>query len=142
MMRPAPRLPRGFTLLEGLFALLLLGVCLIPATYALRDAVAAPAGNALAARNLDCVGTLMETVLATPYDQLFALATSNGPSAYPVPVDPNCPARQVTIQRYGNDGNRQLGPSATPSAYLLYVSVALANASDGNPFTLTTLVAR
>lgn len=139
--RPRVRTATGFTLIEALFAMLLLGTCLIPATYALRNALRGPGDNTLAARNLDCVTSLMETVLATPFDGLLALATTNATSAYPVPNDPNCPARQVTIQRYGVDSNKKIGPGGT-SNFLLYVSVGLANAADGNPYTLTTLVAR
>lgn len=137
---PAPGKAAGFTLLEILIATLLLAACLVPAANALRDAMGARATSAGEARNLDCVGTLMETVLATPYDRLLALATSGAASAYPVPDDTACPPRRVTITRYGNDSNRKLGPGT--SAYLLYVRVELANAADGHPYPLTTLVAR
>jgi type II secretory pathway pseudopilin PulG len=131
----------GFTLLEAVIAMLLLAVCLLPAANALRDAVAAPAVGATAARNLDCVSSLMETVLAEPYNRLLSLATTADASAYPVAPDPACPARTVRIARYGTNGNRRIGPGA-PDDYLLYVSVGLADPADGNPFTLVTLVSR
>lgn len=118
----------------------LLAVCLVPAANALRGAVQAPGASAAAAHNLDCVVTLMETVLAEPYARLQSLATSSGVANYPSD-DPNCPARSVTIWRYGNNNTGKIGPGGNGD-YLLYVSVALKNPADGNPYTLTTLVAR
>jgi type II secretory pathway pseudopilin PulG len=130
----------GFTLVEALLALMLLGACLIPASYALRDALHGASDNATAARNLDCVSNLMETVLATPYDVLYGMASTSGPANYPIPNEAGCPARQVTIQPYGNAATGTIGPGTGP--YLLYLSVSLANAADGPPYTLTTLVSR
>ena len=134
-----PQRAAGFTLLEAVFALFLLAVCLVPAANALRGAVQAPVVGASAARNLDCVSALMETVLAQPYASLLSLS-------YDVPDDPNCPARQVTISRYGNKNTRTIGPVGNCAAGicddLLLVSVGLSDPADGNPFTLTTLVAR
>lgn len=128
-------------MLEVVIAIVVLAACVLPAANALRASVQAPSANARAAHNLECVETLMETVMATPYDVLYALANNNGPAAYPIPTDASCPARQVTIMQYGNDTTKTIGPGGT-SPYLLYVSVALANAADGNPFTLTSLVTR
>jgi len=146
MLRPkhlhsTPARTAGFTLLEALLALMLLAICLVPAASALRGAVQAPAVATASVRNLDCVSTLMETVLAESYARLLSYATSNAASAYPVPNDPNCPARTVQIARYGNESTRRIGPGGT-SDYLLMVSVGLSNAADGNPYTLSTLVAR
>ena len=138
--RGAPARAAGFTLVEALLALSLLAICLVPAANALRGAVQAPGASAVAAHNLDCVSTLMETVLAEPYARLLSLATSSGTANYPSD-DPNCPARTVTIWRYGNNSTGRIGPGGTGD-YLLYVSVALKNPADGNPYTLTTLVAR
>lgn len=131
----------GFTLLEALLSLFLLAVCLVPAATALRDAMTAPAVGTSAAHNLDCVSALMETVLAEPYARLLSLANATGPAAYAFTDDGSCPQRTVTINRYGNDSTRAIGPGGTGDN-LLMVSVALANATDGNPFTLTTLVTR
>lgn len=129
----------GFTLLEVTIALVLLGACLIPAANALRSAVGAPAVAAGAAHRLDCVSSLMETVLAEPYSHLLPVA--KGKATYPIPVDATCPTRQVTIALYGNNTTGKIGPGTTDED-LLYVSVALANASDGNLYTLTSLMAR
>jgi hypothetical protein len=146
MARPAcrsfpARSSAGFTLVEALLAMMLLAACLIPASYALRDSVSAPGDNATAAHNLDCVTSLMETVVATPYDVLYRKVNPNAAMLFPSEDDASCPARQVWIMPYGVDNGRKLGTGGT-SAFLLYVSVSLANASDGNPYTLTTLVAR
>jgi prepilin-type N-terminal cleavage/methylation domain-containing protein len=137
---PARRPAAGFTLMEVIVAMVLIAACLLPAAAALRDTIRAPGEMSAAARNLDCVSSLMETVLAEPYARLLSLASASGPSAYPVPVD-GCPPRTVTIARYGVDSTQKIGPGGT-SNNLLYVSVGLANAADGNPFTLTTLVAQ
>jgi prepilin-type N-terminal cleavage/methylation domain-containing protein len=138
----SPSMANGFTLLEVVFALLLLGVCLVPAANALQDALRAPANTEDAMRKLDCVSSLMETVLAEPYNRLLSYATSPYP---PAPADSACPARQVTIARYGNNATGKIGPGATDDQ-LLYVSVALDKSADksadGPSYTLTTLVAR
>lgn len=133
---PPVRTAGGFTLLEVLCATILLALCLVPAVNALSGAVRAPADSAAAARNLDCVSSLMETVLAEPYVRLLAAASTG----YPDPGAAGCPARKVVITRYGIESGRKI--AAGNSDHLLSVSVGLANAADGNPFTLTTLVAR
>jgi len=137
----------GMTLLEAVFALLLLSVCLIPAANALRGAINVPADSALAARELDCVSALMDTVLAEPYaDLLSAAGAPDAPSAYSTPggdrapaLPAHCPALTVTITRYGVDATRRIAPGGT-GEHLLRVTTALA-APDGR-FPLTTLVAR
>ena len=133
-----PRHSAGFTLLEALFALLLLAVCLLPAANALRGAVAAPDAAATAERNLDCVSSRMETVLADSYTRMLSQA---GTSGYSTLAAAGCPALAVRVERYGRISNRSFGFGA-PDDYLLFVSVALDQPADGNPFTLTTLVSR
>ena len=135
------------TLIEALLALLLLSVCLIPAANALRGAVNVPADSALAARELDCVSSLMETLLAEPYvDLLAAAGAPDEPSRYSTPDGASapvtaaaCPPMTVTITRYGIDSTRKIGVGGT-GAHLLRVSTAL-GAPDGR-FPLTTRVAR
>ncbi len=136
----------GMTLLEAVFALLLLSVCLIPAANALRSGISVPANSALAARELDCVSALMESVLAEPYGNLFAaVGEPDAPSRYSTPdgasaprTAPGCPPMTVTITSYGIDRTRKLGAAGT-SAYLLRVVTSLT--ADGR-FPLTTLVAQ
>lgn len=132
----------GLTLFEALLALLLLAVCLVPASEALRDAVAqAPqAGNA--ARDLDCVSSRMEVVLAEPYQRLLASAgDAAAPSAYSTAGAEDCPAIAVYIARYGNDKTGKIG-SGADGDHLLYVAAELADAGAGNRFPLATLVTR
>jgi len=134
------------TLLEAVFALLLLSVCLIPAANALRGAINVPADSALAARDLDCVSTLMESVLAEPYGNLYAaVGEPDAPSAYSTPAGasalataPDCPPMTVTITSYGIDKGRKLSAAGT-SKYLLRVVTSVA-ADDR--FPLATLVAQ
>jgi prepilin-type N-terminal cleavage/methylation domain-containing protein len=128
----------GFTLLEALIAMMLLAVCLLPAANALRNAVTAPTVSATAARNLDCVGSRMETVLTEPYTRLLAQVST---SKYSLPADDDCPARTVRIERYGKTSTRTFGFDTTDD-HLLFISVGLTDPADGNPFTLTTLVSR
>jgi len=137
----------GMTLLEAVFALLLLSVCLIPAANALRGAVNVPADSALAARELDCVSTLMDTVLAEHYaDLLSAAGAPDAPSAYSTPggnrapaMPAHCPALTVTITRYGVDSTRRIGLGGT-GEHLLRVTTALA--APAGRWPMTTLVAR
>jgi len=132
----------GVTLFEAMLALLLLAVCLVPASEALRDAVAhAPQADA-AARELDCVSSRMETVLAQPYQRLLTSAgNATTPSAYSTSPDMDCPAIAVYIARYGNLKTGRIGPGGD-SDNLLYVGAELADAGAGNRFPLATLVSR
>jgi hypothetical protein len=135
------------TLLEAVFALLLLSVCLIPAANALRGAINVPADSALAARELDCVSTLMDTVLAEHYaDLLSAAGAPDAPSVYSTPggarapaMPDHCPALTVTITRYGVDSTRKIGLGGT-GEHLLRVTTALA--APAGRWPMTTLVAR
>jgi Tfp pilus assembly protein PilV len=145
MVSPTPflllrRSAAGMTLVEALLALVLLSVCLIPAANALRSAVAVPADSALAARQLDCVSALMETVVAEPFGDLLAAAGEpDAPSRYSTSARAQCPALTVTITRYGIDRTRKIGIGGTGN-HLLRVTTALA-APDGR-FPLTALVTR
>ncbi len=146
MRMPPVRAAAGMTLLEAVFALLLLSVCLIPAANALHGAINVPADSALAASELDCVSALMESVLAEPYGNLYAaVGEPNAPSAYSTPAGasalptaPDCPPMTVTITSYGIDRGRTLSAAGT-SKYLLRVVTSVA--ADGR-FPLSTLVAQ
>lgn len=132
----------GMTLLEAVLAVLLLSICLVPAANALRGAIAAPLDSESAARNLDCVSSRMETVLAEPYLRLLAAAGDRtASSTYSTPASDTCPAVTVFITRYGNDATRQLGPSGN-GEHLLYVGAELADAGAPHRFPLATLVTR
>lgn len=130
----------GLTLFEAMLALLLLAVCLAPALDALGDAVAHAPGADAAARDLDCVSSRMEVVLAEPYQRLLASAGDTGtPSRYSSDAGEGCPAVAVYIARYGNDKSGKIGP-AGDSDYLLYVGAELADANASNRSLLATLV--
>lgn len=141
-IRPWRQQCAGLTLFEAVLALLLLAVCLVPASEALRDAVAhAPASDA-AARDLDCVSSRMEIVLAEPYQRLLANAGNAGtPSGYSSDAGEGCPAVAVYIARYGNGKSGKIGPGGD-SEHLLYVGAELADANAGNRLPLATLVTR
>jgi len=129
------------TLFEVMLAVLLLAVCLVPAADALRDAVASgPAGEDLV-RDLDCVSSRMEVVLAEPYQRLLSRAGDiKKPSDYSSAAQEDCPAIAVYIARYGDDKTRKTGPGN--SDHLLYVGAELADAGAANRFPLATLVSR
>lgn len=130
----------GMTLLEAVLALLLLSICLVPAANALHAAIQGPGVAAQAARELDCVSSRMETVLAEPYTRLLAAAGSaTAASSFSTSGDAACPALKVVIARYGVNSTRKIGPGGTGN-YLLHVNVELAAANDGNRFALATLV--
>lgn len=132
----------GMTLLEAVLAVLLLSICLVPAANALRSAIAAPFDSESAARDLDCVSSRMETVLAEPYLRLLAAAgDASAPSAYSTPADSDCPAIAVAITRYGNDTTGRMGPAGN-GEHLLYVGARLADPGAANRFLLATLVTR
>lgn len=140
--RPWRKQCAGLTLFEAVLALLLLAVCLAPALDALRDAIAhAPSADA-AARDLDCVSSRMELVLAEPYQRLLASAGNPGtPSSYSAAAGDGCPAIAVYIARYGNEKNVTIGPGGD-SDHLLYVGAELADPNAGNRLPLTTLITR
>lgn len=143
-MSNRPRRTRcaGLTLFEAVLALLLLAVCLVPATDALRDAVAHAPGADAAARDLDCVSSKMEVVLAEPYQRLLDSAGNAGtPSSYSAPAGEECPAIAVYVARYGNSRSYKIGPGGD-SDHLLYVGAELADPNAGNRLPLATLVTR
>jgi len=132
----------GLTLFEAILALLLLAICLVPASNALRDAVAHAPDTDKAARDLDCVSSQMESVLAEPYGRLLASAGNDGTaSSYSTNADGDCPAVAVFIARYGNDQTGKIGAGGD-SDHLLYVETRLADAGAGNRLPLATLVTR
>ena len=127
-------------------AMLLLAICVLPMSDAIRNGINASAIAAAKARELRCIKNTMESVLAEPYQNLFNLAAGKDtPSAYARPADASCDAPpQVFIAWYEHEFGKPpvflpSGPGALrPEAPLLYITVAAAN--DG--YSLTTLVAR
>jgi hypothetical protein len=116
----------GLAYVEVVLAMLLVTLCLVPASNALRAAICAPAVAALSMTSLQCVRSSMELLLAEPYTNLLAGAAGVAvPSAaYSQAADSNCPARNVYIARYNGDTPATYSSSDTN---LLYVSVRLAD---------------
>jgi prepilin-type N-terminal cleavage/methylation domain-containing protein len=144
----------GFSFIEIMVAVLVLAICAVPMGDAIRNGVNASSIAAAKARELRCIKNTMETVLAEPYQSLYAAAggkdqpaTFPMPAVFPMPLDGSCDtAPLVSIARYEyEDGGTEVwldgNPSATPAQLespLLYISVAAANGG----YAFTTLVAR
>ena len=93
--------PRGFSYLEIMVALLVLGVCAVPAVDAIRSGANAAQVAAAKANELRCMKSHMEGVLAEPYDNLAAAAREDGrPSTYSRVGETSCIDRYVFIARY------------------------------------------
>ena len=139
-------------------ALLLLAVCALPMGDAIRNGITAASIAAAKARELRCIKNTMETVLAEPYQSLYAAAGSRAqpvtkdqsatfpmPAVFPMPADSSCDTPPlVSIARYEyEDGGAEvwLDGNATDAQLespLLYITVAAANGA----YAFTTLVAR
>lgn len=135
-------------------AVLVLAICAVPMGEAIRNGVNASSIAAAKARELRCIKNTMETVLAEPYQSLYAAAAGKDqpanfamPATFAAPADGSCDlAPLVSIARYEfEDGGAEVWLDGNPSATgaqlespLLYITVAAAN--DG--YSFTTLVAR
>jgi hypothetical protein len=130
----------GFSYVEVVLATLLLAVCIVPATNALRNGAAAPQIVASQTKAMLCIKSQMEKVVAEPYHNLvLASGTLATPSAtYSLAADSQCPARNIYIARYNPDGFPVFPASDTG---LLYINASVPDAA-GPQLPLTTLVAR
>ena len=137
----------GLSYLEVMVALVLLAVCALPAADAIRSGLRAGEAGAVQARELRCVKSRMETVLAESYDDLSA-AVKGGtePSSYSLPADPGpdgeCGVRKVYIAKYvhpyGTAIGEVLAANSDAEDTLLIVTVS---GTDG-AYPLVTLVDR
>jgi prepilin-type N-terminal cleavage/methylation domain-containing protein len=145
----------GFSFVEIMVAVLLLAICAVPMGDAIRNGITASSIAGAKARELRCIKNTMETVLAEPYQSLYAAAggkdqpaTFPMPAVFAMPVDGSCdtPPR-VSIARfeldYGSNvevwlDNNPTASSAQLESPLLYITVAAANGG----YSFTTLVAR
>lgn len=133
----------GLSYVEVMVALVLLGICALPAADAIRAGLRAGEVGAVQARELRCVKSRMETVLAESYDELWkAQQGTDTPSSYSLAADAECGVRNVFIARYVHpygDLTGQVLDAANPTAdTLLIVTVS---GTDG-AYPLTTLVDR
>lgn len=100
-MSPLANNGAGFAYIEIMVALLLLAVCAVPAANAIRGSATAAAVAGAKARELRCMKSHMELVLAEPFERLAAAVTYDGaPSTYTLAADAACMARYVMIVRY------------------------------------------
>ena len=148
----------GFSYLEIMVALLILGICAVPAADAMRAGTNAALVAAAKARELRCMKSHMEYVLAEPYDKLAAAATEDGtPSSYTRLGDTACIDRYVFIVRYERKYQTaekvltQANSSAADrETAMLRITVSPtdlsapvpAGATSGRTYTFTTLVAQ
>ncbi|MEC5217196.1 hypothetical protein RCH09_002153 [Actimicrobium sp. GrIS 1.19] len=130
----------GFSYVEVVLATVLLAVCIVPATNALRNGASAPQIVATQGHAMLCIKNQMEKVIAEPYHNLvLASGTLATPSAtYSLAADSQCPARNIYIAKYNPDGFPNF-PNADTG--LLYINASVPDGAVAQ-FPLTTLVAR
>ena len=131
----------GFSYLEVLLSVVLLGVLLVPALEALQSGISDAATPSMAARPL-LLRAKMEEVLSRPFAELYAAtyiagANTSGPDmTYSESSGPSADRRAVVLYRY--DGATQALSAADTG--LLYVSVYYS--AEGSANALTTLAGR
>lgn len=137
----------GFSYIEAVLAVALLALCAVPAADAIRGGLTATTVGAGKARELRCLRSRMETVLAESYDDLWmAVRGPETASAYSLAADPGpdgaCGVRNVFISKYvhpyGSTTGQVLAAGDPTEDTLLLVTVA---GADGS-YPLTTLVDR
>lgn len=126
-------------------AVLVLAICALPLADAVRNGIAASTVGADKARELRCMKTMMETVLAEPYMNLRDAALGMGTaSRYSQPAAGGCVLRNVFIATYEREAGQPevfLDTSADSTRLespLLYVTVS----SPDSGYSFTTLVTR
>lgn len=140
MSRNIAEMQRGISYAETMIAVMILGVCLVPALNALNSgAIGAATVTAPESESL-CVKSHLEKVMAEPYSYLVRAANTAGsldkPTSYSVIADSLCPALQTFIAHYDPDNTLNRFPSADTG--LLFMRVAT---NDGSA-SFTTLVTR
>jgi prepilin-type N-terminal cleavage/methylation domain-containing protein len=144
-LKRCPR-QRGFSFVEILVAVVVLGLCAAPLAAAVKSGVDASRIGTAKARELRCMRNTMESVLAEPYQTLSDAARGKDlPSAYVPAADPSCDiARIVTIAKYEYENGKSpvfldagAGEDRLAMA-MLYVTVS----SPDSGYTFTTLVSR
>ncbi len=139
-------------------ALLVLGICAVPAADALRTGANAALVAAAKARELRCLKSHMESVLAEPYQNLAEAAREDGrPTTYSLGDDGACGPRFVFIARYERKyqmAEKFLTTSNSTAIErdnaMLHITVASTDPTDpapaasanGGSYSFTTLVIR
>jgi prepilin-type N-terminal cleavage/methylation domain-containing protein len=135
------RLERGFSYIEVLVSVVLLGVLLVPALEALQSGISGTQAAALAKRQL-ALRDKMERVLAKPFVELYAQTYAPGgnttSSVSALLSDPvGTPDRRAVVLYRANGSGATLSSADTG---LLYVAVYYER--DGPGSAIATLVGR
>lgn len=128
--------------------MVLLALCAVPAADAIRSGLGATSVGADKARELRCLRSRMETVLAESYDDLYGEARDSGTKSpkYSLAADPApdgaCGERNVFIHKYVHPYGATTGQllAATDPDDDTLLLVIVSGADGGYP--LTTLVDR
>jgi hypothetical protein len=134
----------GFSYVEILVAVLLLALCAVPATEAIRTGVGAADIGPTRMQELRCMKTKMESVLAQPYQNLASAAVGQWPTlipgeGYSEPKGGGCPRRDVYIVKVRRPYNSAgFSDGNADELAMLYVSVS----SPDTSYAFTTLVTR
>lgn len=139
------RLPancNGFSYTEVMVAVVLLALCAIPLADAVRNGLNAAGIGEAKAQELRCMKNMMETVLAEPFDTLWAEAHGNSvATSYSKAAGGGCVDRNVYIAKYEHrlNSDPKVLPDLDPADdTLLLVTVS----STATGYTLATLVDR
>lgn len=128
---------RGLSYVEVMIAVVIVAVCLAPATDALRDGLRASATQRSHTVNAQRLKTRIEEVLANRYDTLdaAAMAAGNSPNATVAAyTDAAGSADRLLVTLYRYNGS---AATATDTA-LLWIKVAI----EGSNLSLDTLKSR
>lgn len=91
----------GFSYVEVLVAVALLGLCALPMADAIKNGLDASAVGEAKALELRCIQNTMETVLAERFEDLWKEANGNSSaSSYSRPAGNGCQVRNVYIAKY------------------------------------------
>jgi type II secretory pathway pseudopilin PulG len=133
--------PRGFTLLEALLLVVILGISGAAIGRALNAMTKSPEQNNIRLATDAALLDKMESLRATPWTQLAADANNAGTSAFTDTFTlPDTNSTSVTRTVYIIYINPvTLAPSGVPT-HMLQVSVWIGTNATGNPDTLTDIL--
>ena len=138
----------GFSYVETMIAVVLLAIIAVPASDAVKNGLDAARIARDKAQELRCMKNDMESMLAQPYQTLWADARGMAQPSYTRPADASCTGREVYITKYQHkyDGTpvfikfpEEKGKDEEREAVMLYITV---KSLDDAGYSFTTLVAR
>ena len=131
-----------------MIAVILLAIVAVPSADAIKNGLDAARVARDKAQELRCMKNEMESVLAQPYQRLWADARGTAQPAYARPADASCRGREVFITKYQHKYGgtpvfigypEQAGKDEEREAVMLYITVKLPGDTG---YTFTTIVAR